>query len=127
MTQEDLGKKINVLMNKIHDDMLTKATAARDSHMKEVSDWKSFMEALNEKNICLAPWCDTVACEKRVKDLSKEESILAMAAANEGEEVLTGSAKTLCIPYELGNQNPTGKCFACDSAAKVTALWGRSY
>ena len=105
MTQEDLGKKINELMNKIHDDMLTKAPAARDSHMKEVSDWKSFMEALNEKNICLAPWCDTVACEKRVKDLSKEESILAMAAANEGEEVLTGSAKTLCIPYELGNTN----------------------
>jgi len=50
-----------------------------------------------------------------------------MADANEGEAVLTGSAKTLCIPYEYGNQNPTGKCFACDNLAKVTALWGRSF
>jgi len=61
------------------------------------------MTALNNKNICLAPWCDTAACEIRIKDQSKEESLANMEAANEGEVVLTGSAKTLCIPYELGN------------------------
>jgi len=83
--------------------MLEKATKARDSHMIEVTEWKSFMKALNEKNICLAPWCDTVECEKRVKELSKEESLQAMAEANEGEAVLTGSAKTLCIPYDYGD------------------------
>lgn len=107
--------------------MLVKATIARDTHIKEASDWKTFMQSLNEKNIVLTPWCDTVECEKRVKEVSKEESLAAMEAANEGEAVLTGSAKTLCIPYEIGNQNPTGKCFCCDRLAKVTALWGRSY
>lgn len=71
--------------------------------MKEVTDWAGFMAAINEKNICLAPWCDTVACEERVKEQSKEESLAAMEAAGEGEVVLTGSAKTLCIPFELGN------------------------
>ena len=75
MSQENLGEKVKELLDKIHDEMLVKATEARDSHMIEVSDWKSFMKALNEKNICLAPWCDTVECEKRVKELSKEESL----------------------------------------------------
>lgn len=63
------------------------------------------MTALNKKDICLAPWCDTVECEVRVKDRSKEESIAAMEAANEGEVSLTGSGKTLCLPYGDPNVN----------------------
>lgn len=52
-----------------------------------------------------------------------------MADANEDEAILTGSAKTLCIPYEIGNQNIAEgtKCFYCEAPAKVTGLWGRSY
>ena len=107
--------------------MYEKALASRNSHMKECDNWEDFMAAVNEKNIVLAPWCDTVACEQKVKDRSKEESLLLLEAANEGEVLLTGSAKTLCIPFELGNQNPTGKCFHCEKEAKVTGLWGRSY
>ncbi len=122
-----MSEQVKELLDRIHEEMLVKATIARDTHIKEASDWKTFMQSLNEKNIVLTPWCDTVECEKRVKEVSKEESLAAMEAANEGEAVLTGSAKTLCIPYEIGNQNPTGKCFCCDRLAKVTALWGRSY
>lgn len=56
-------------------------------------------------------------------------------AEEQGETVLlTGAAKTLCIPYRMGRQasgeeNPfEGKvCFYCGKPAKVTALWGRSY
>lgn len=89
------------------------------------------MAALNRKDICLAPWCDTVKCEETVKNKSKAESLAA--AAEEGEDersALTGAAKTLCIPFELGKQNyaeAPEKCFACESPAKVTGLWGRSY
>lgn len=88
------------------------------------------MTALNHRKICLAPWCDCVACEERIKAQSKEESLAAMEAANEGEVLLTGAAKTLCIPYELGKQDfsqEPEKCFFCGKPAKVTALWGRSY
>ena len=63
------------------------------------------MEALDHKYICLAPWCDTVKCEKAVKDRSKEESIAKMEASNEDEVVLTGAAKTLCVPFHLGQQS----------------------
>lgn len=53
-----------------------------------------------------------------------------MENANEGEVNLTGSAKTLCIPFEYGKQDFTDSnetCLFCGKPAKVTALWGRSY
>ena len=92
------------------------------------------MSALNKKDIVLADWCDQVACENRIKDQSKEESMKAMDEMNEDEALLTGSAKTLCIPYTMGRQ-ASGQpdpfngvtCFFCGAQAKVTALWGRSY
>lgn len=96
--------------------MYTKAKNARDDHLKHATNWKEFMEALNGKNICLAKWCDTVACEKKVKEQSKEESLAKMKEANDDEVTLTGSAKTLCVPYELGKQDgftADDKCFFC--------------
>lgn len=109
--------------------MFDKAKAARDSHLKEVDNWKDFMAAMDLKQICLAPWCDQKKCEIKIKDQSKEESMAKMLEANEDESLLTGSAKTLCIPYDVGNQKLENgeKCFYCGEQAKVTALWGRSY
>lgn len=117
------------LMDTIHEEMYLKAVELRNQNLTTADNWVDFMNALNQKKICLAPWCDTVKCEKTIKDKSKEESLAKMAEANDDEVQLTGSAKTLCIPYELGNQNLTehDKCFHCGEQAKVTALWGRSY
>jgi hypothetical protein len=39
-----------------------------------------------------------------------------MKEANDDEVTLTGSAKTLCVPYELGKQDgftADDKCFFC--------------
>ena len=82
--------------------MYEKATVARDEHLKTVDNWDDFMAALGKKDIVLADWCDKVACEERIKDQSKEESMKAMEDMNEDEALLTGAAKTLCIPYQMG-------------------------
>ena len=128
---DELVDQMPALMDTIHHEMFEKARQAREDHLNHVSNWGEFMESLNKKNICLAPWCNTVKCEEAVKDLSKEESLAAMEAANADEVVLTGSAKTLCIPFEMGKQDfseeDTTKCFKCGEKARVTALWGRSY
>lgn len=57
-----------------------------------------------------------------------------MEEMNEEEGLLTGAAKTLCIPYTMGKQAQKGKdpfknakCFKCGTKAKVTALWGRTF
>ena len=53
----------------------------------------------------------------------------AMEGMNEDEALLTGAAKTLCIPYQMdkyasGEKNPfEGKyCFYCKERARVAAL-----
>jgi len=78
VSQVKLSEQIATILTKIHTDMYDKAKQARDSHMKNATNWKEFMQALNDKNICLAPWCDTVACEKKIKEQSKEESIATL-------------------------------------------------
>ena len=99
---ENLGEEMKELLPKIHDQMYQKALQARADHMKNVDNWKDFMSSLADRNIVLADWCDTVACEEKIKAQSKEESLEAMAEMNEEESALTGSAKTLCIPYTMG-------------------------
>lgn len=125
---EDLVTGIPTLLNQIHDDMYKRAETTRDSHMKTAYNWTDFMTALNNRNIVLTPWCDEGAEEEKVKDRTKEESLKHMKEAGEEEEVLTGSAKTLCIPFNpIVPLKEGDKCFFTGKPAKVMALWGRSY
>lgn len=96
---DGLASNMHSLLERIHAEMYQKATQARDEHLKTVDNWDDFMAALNNRDIVLADWCDQVSCEERIKDQSKEESMKAMEEMNEDEALLTGSAKTLCIPY----------------------------
>lgn len=100
VAQQGVGKIMFDLLDQIHDEMYDKALQSRLSHVKEIDNWKDFMDALGDRNICLAPWCNVQDCEVEVKDRSKEESLAAMAEKGEEEAQLTGSAKTLCIPLE---------------------------
>lgn len=115
------------LLEQIHQEMFDKALQARLNHTKHVTNWNSFMDALQGRNICLAPWCNHKECEEQVKDRSKMESLKAMEEKNEEEAQLTGAAKTLCIPFEQEKMPAGTKCFACGKDADVFALWGRSY
>ena len=90
------------LLTKIHKDMYQKALKAREDNTATVDNWDDFMTELNKKKFVLADWCDNVACEKNIKERSKEESKALMEAMNEEESALTGAAKTLCIPYTMG-------------------------
>lgn len=85
------------------------------------------MEELNKKNLILTPWCNEQECEKAAKDKSKDESKMAMEQEGEIEELLTGAAKTLCIPFEQEPIAEGTKCFHCGKDAKVRALWGRTF
>ena len=100
LKQDALAEEIPKLLEAIHHEMFEKALKQRLDHCKEVDNWKDFMDALSGRNICLAPWCDVQDCEVAVKDKSKEESLQMMLEKNEEEAILTGSAKTLCIPFE---------------------------
>jgi len=98
MKWADIGSEIPHLLDKIHKDMFERAKTIRDEHYKEASNWGYFMDALNARNVVLTPWCNEQECEVAAKERSKEESKKLMEDAGEEEELLTGSAKTLCIP-----------------------------
>lgn len=128
MKWENLSTEIPALLNQIHDDMYERARQTRDNHLKVAYNWEDFMTAVNGRNIVLTPWCDEGQEEERVKEKSKDESLKQMQEAGEDEEVLTGAAKTLCIPFEpIVPLKDGDKCFFTGKPAKVMALWGRSY
>ena len=108
----------------IQESMYQKAVEERDSRISKATTWDVFMTELNKRNIIETPWCDQVACEKNVKERSKEES---KAAETEGEELLTGSAKTLCKPLKQDPLADDAVCFACDAKPTTRVIWGRSY
>lgn len=58
MKQDTLAEEIPKLLEVIHKEMYDKALKARLEHVKEVDNWKDFMDALGGRNLCMAPWCD---------------------------------------------------------------------
>eukprot|EP00997_Jenningsia_sp_PLL12_P008787 NODE_5615_length_563_cov_74.050584_g4882_i0.p1 GENE.NODE_5615_length_563_cov_74.050584_g4882_i0~~NODE_5615_length_563_cov_74.050584_g4882_i0.p1 ORF type:complete len:109 (+),score=4.80 NODE_5615_length_563_cov_74.050584_g4882_i0:199-525(+) len=108
--------------------MYRAALEKRDARTSHCANWHEFMTELNKKNIILAPWCNVKQCEMDAKKRSAEDSQAYIAASGDsGEDLLTGAAKTLNVPYEQPELAEGTVCFACGAPATVTALWGRSY
>ena len=83
------------------------------------------MQQIMKRNICLAPWCTEQSCEEEVKKKSRDESV--DFGQDEDEQLLTGAAKTLCIP-DTQNPIPNGMiCFCCGKPALKWAVWGRTF
>jgi prolyl-tRNA synthetase len=84
--------------------MLEKAVINRKENIIDIDNWADFMNAINERKQVMAPWCNEQRCEIDAKERSKNDSMAALEeskeAGNEEESLLTGSAKTLCIPNE---------------------------
>jgi len=127
----ELSTAVPALLETIHNDMLERARAVRDSRVAVVESWDEFVPALDRRCIVLAPWCEHTECEEQVKHRSGEEAEAAEESKDEGEEEkakkLSGSAKTLCVPFEQEPMAAGTKCFQCDRDASVYCLWGRSY
>ena len=54
----DFGAFVSAKLAAIQDAMLAKATAERNAKLKVVMEWKDFVPALNDKCLCLTPFCD---------------------------------------------------------------------
>lgn len=105
-------------INSMHSDMLRKAEAERDARTSYVRTFAEFLDALENKNIIMAPWCNNNACEAEIKSKSTK-------SGPDGGVISTG-AKTLCIPYESPSCEGM-KCVNCDKQAVHYTLFGRSY
>lgn len=107
-----LSSRVGELLEEIQKDMFERAKVKRDSCIVKAENWDEFINALNNKMMVLAPWCDEVDVEEDVKAKTKGEM---------------GAAKTLCMPFDQPELPEGTICFASGKPAKKWALWGRTY
>lgn len=82
---------------------------------------------LNKGKMVLAPWCETTESEEWVKENTKGDVDTGEAAEKDAKS-LSGSAKSLCIPFEQADMPDGQTCFTGNGKpAKSWTLWGRSY
>lgn len=57
---DNVATRAAALLEEIQANLFKKAKEERDSCIKKVLTWDDFIQALNEKKMVLAPWCDDV-------------------------------------------------------------------
>lgn len=125
---EDLVANVKKTMDEMHNDMYAKALKARDEHVVKISTWSEFLDQLDKRNACLAPWCEDAECEKCIKNRSAADSIeRAKTQDAKDQAILTGSAKVLCIPLAQDPLPEGAVCFQCGKKATTYGCFGRSY
>jgi len=117
VVRRDNGEKVDVkvselksfvpeLLDKIQASLLKKAKKFIKDNTVEVSTFKEFAKAIEEKKMVKAKWCGSPECEEMMKDKLK-------------------GAKSLNMPFK--QPDVSGKCTVCGGKASVVALFGRSY
>ena len=125
-----IGESVTEKLAEIQTAMFTKAKAARDAHVVQVTDWKDFVPNLEQNNLVLTPWCggEHQDWEDWVKKTSRAESLKSRGLDEEDEKTSTSvAAKTLCIPFTQPELPSGTKCIASGLDATCWVLWGRSY
>ncbi|XP_071527689.1 bifunctional glutamate/proline--tRNA ligase isoform X2 [Panulirus ornatus] len=122
MSRDTIGSEIKILLDTIHDCMLTRAYADQVSHMVKVTKWSDFRGNLEKGNILLAPFCGEEECEDAIKKDSSVEEAVEPGAPSMG-------AKSLCIPFEQPGEINGLSCIhpSCKARPLYYALFGRSY
>ena len=109
----DLVERVKGLMEEIQRDLYVVAKRKLEESIQKVETWDEFKEALRQKNLVLAPWCDEVEVQNDVKENTNGEN--------------EAGAKTLCTPFEQPELREDTLCFASGRPAKKWTYWGRSY
>lgn len=107
-----LVEQVKDMLASIQQSLFDVAKQKRDACIQVVKTWDEFVEALSQKKMILAPWCDEEEVERDVKARTKGE---------------IGAAKTLCSPFEQPALEEGTLCFASGKPAKKWTYWGRSY
>ncbi|KAL6511043.1 hypothetical protein OROGR_022167 [Orobanche gracilis] len=108
----DLIERVEDMLNNIQQSLFDVAKQKRDACIQVIHTWEEFVEALAQKKMILAPWCDEKEVEKDVKTRTKGDM---------------GAAKSLCSPFDQPSLPEGTLCFASGKPAKTWTYWGRSY
>ncbi|OIW31986.1 prolyl-tRNA synthetase [Coniochaeta ligniaria NRRL 30616] len=126
----ELATQVPVLLEQIQKDMYDKAEANFAAHRLIINDWEKVVPALNSKNLVIIPFCEEIACEDRMKEITKSEGE-QRELGPDGKPQPTMGMKSLCIPFDQPEGLVKGetKCLnpECGRDAKSWVMFGRSY
>ncbi|KAK2396563.1 proline--tRNA ligase, cytoplasmic [Trifolium repens] len=108
----DLVEEIKKLLGNIQQNMFDVAKQKQLECIQVIHTWDEFVEALDQRKMILAPWCDEKVVELNVKERTESEM---------------GAAKIICCPFAQPELLEGTKCFASDKPAKKWTYWGRCY
>jgi prolyl-tRNA synthetase len=94
----ELSTKVPALLEQIQKDMYEKAEKTFAEHRVVLNDWEKVVPALNSKNLVIIPFCEEVACEDRMKEITKSEGE-QRELGPDGKPQPTMGMKSLCIPF----------------------------
>lgn len=104
VSQQGLAQTIADTLKDIHQSLLDRAIAFRDSHIHDVKDYEELKQVV-EGGWAFAWWCGSAACEAKVKEDTK--------------------ATTRCIP--LDQPGGSGRCVVCGEPATEKVYFARAY
>ena len=55
---DDLVEKVREMLDGIQKNLFDVAKQKKDASIQVVKTWEEFVDALNQKKLILAPWCD---------------------------------------------------------------------
>jgi prolyl-tRNA synthetase len=117
----DLATNTVEMLEEIQHEMLSNATAERDSRLSQVTKWSEFLPALDKGHMVLVPFCGDEDAEEWIKENSAIEDPITGQSAG---------AKSLCIPFNQPS-NISDESMPCITGqgrkAKFWTLFGRSY
>ncbi|KAK7823141.1 proline--trna ligase [Quercus suber] len=110
--RDNLVDQVKEMLDNIQQSLFDAAKQKRDACIQTVKTWDEFVEALSQRKMIFAPWCDEEEVEVDVKARTKGEM---------------GACKSLCSPFDQPELPEGTKCFASGKPAKKWTYWGRSY
>ena len=103
-SQTGLAATVNLLLDEIQESLLKRATEFRDANIHEPKDYDD-LKKIVEDGWAFAYWCESAACEAKVKEEAK--------------------ATTRNIPFN--QPDAEGKCIVCGERAKQKVYFARAY
>ena len=91
----ELDTQVPALLEKIQDDMYTKAATTFESRRLKLTEWDRVVPALDSRNVVIIPFCEEIKCEDRIKELTRSED----QEDENGRKMPGMGMKSLCIPF----------------------------
>ncbi len=105
-----MNHDIEKIMAEMEQNLYDVASAKLNDSIKRPKTWAAFIDGIEEKKMCLIPWCNDRKCEEAIKE---ELAVKSLCVPVDPKYMIEGVTERLCVK--------------CSSKAVTGCLFGKSY